>query len=94
MSTALPTSTIYDDILPEWYVIKQPIPGGEEWYSAQLYFQGPTGDYGFYSSVGPLIYTVDKLRWDAARYMSNSQCTGGITNERPKSFQPMPIYFK
>jgi hypothetical protein len=92
MPTRLPTDTIYADISPSWYETVQPTENGQTWYSAQLYFQGPTGAYGFYSSTGPTTGAIDALRRDAARYLANSQCTGGITNIMPKSFQYTPVY--
>lgn len=92
MSITLPVDTIFAEIDPDWYEVKQPTENGQTWYSAQLYFHGPTGAYAFYSSTGPTTGTVDALRWDAARYLANAQCSGSITNQRPPSFQPRPIY--
>lgn len=94
MSTTLPVDTIFADINPAWYETKQPTENGQMWYSAQLYFLMPNGQYGFYSSTGPTSTTITALRWDAARYLENSQCKGGITNIQPTSFQPLPIYTK
>ena len=92
----------YDDILaqlrPEWWADTFPTDAGTPWPVANLYWQDTAGNTDYVVSTGPVTgdrsSTVERLRSETARYLVVSQCVGSITNTRPSSYQPQPIYFR
>lgn len=93
-------STIYDTLDPDWWFDTFPTDVGTPWPTANIYFLGTAGTYNYYVSTGvetgtnDRTNTINRLRAEAAQYLAVSRCTGGITDVRPKSFQPQPIYFR
>lgn len=83
---------------PTWWFDTFPTDAGTPWPTANIYFEDKAGNYNYYVSTGPVTNdhtsTVEALRQAAARYLVVGQCAGGITDVKPATFQPMPIYFK
>lgn len=77
---------IYEALEPYWW---------QNGYT-MVYFLTKDGEYGDYPSYGfnTSDEYIDYLRQDTANYLYISGCTGGITNIKPKVFDPKPIYFK
>lgn len=93
---------VYVDLNYNWWTDECPTgTTGNAHPTAQLYYQQEGGQYGMYSSTGEVTastnrqnYVKNYLMQDAARYLSETQCTGNITNIRPSEYYPLPIYFK
>ena len=92
--------TIYAGLNPAWWVDTFPTDANTPWPTANIYFQDVAGNTNYFVSTGietgtgDRTNTVNRLRAETAQYLVVGHCTGGITNVRPGSFQPMPIYFK
>lgn len=99
---------IYDALNYDWWLDNQINGSGPIFQSADLYFRDGLNNWHNYMSTGCCPqnpdYTLDPatrqsyvknyLMWLAALWLENGQCAGGITNAKPASYQPMPIYFK
>lgn len=105
MGQRLSPQQIFVDLDADWWQDNAQFVGGATWQSATIYFQDVIGNWHSYTSSGPCPenpdrtvdpttrqYYVQSLMRDTANYLYNGQCAGGITNIRPASFQPMPIY--
>ena len=108
MANLNPTD-VYNLLNYDWWVDAYPYgTTGPIYPTSMIYFMMPAGIYGMYYSTGPVIltdnqtedastreyYVMNVLMQDTARYLSQSGCTGNITNIRPSAFQSPPIYFK
>lgn len=89
---------IYNALNSSWWVDTFPTDAGTPWPTANIYFEDTAGNTNYYVSTGVVtgdrVSTVDRLKADTARYLVVGQCVGGITNVKPSSFQPMPIYYR
>lgn len=89
---------ILADLDPAWWFDTHPTDAGTPWPTANLYWTDTADNTDYVVSTGPITgnrdETVQRLRESAALVLVVGQAVGGITNVRPRSFQPMPIYFK
>ncbi len=108
--TPLTKEQIYGLLDPNWWLdINTNIspPGSTQpaqiTPSVTIYFTNPTGQYFSYPIVGALDsdesdnltdYIENYLMVQASVYLENCKCTGNVTNIAPKSYNPLPIYFK
>jgi hypothetical protein len=104
--TRLNNTQIFDALNPDWWVDSQQFLNGALWQTAEIFWQDLIGNYHSFSSIGPCTansdgsvdattrtnYIKDVLMAETVRQIANTGCSGGITNVRPKSYQPMPIY--
>ena len=96
----LTVQQIYNDLNPDWWSVDT-LPSGIECPSTMLYWTDEAGNIDSFMSTGVLgdpdnqtDYITNYLMWEAARQLANGQCVGSITNIAPKSYNPLPIYFK
>lgn len=92
--------TIYNALDPSWWR-QNPFYGMTSLYT-DIYFTDTAGTtdvlassaYTSQTEPADIANVVTHRRESAAQRLVNWHCTGGITNIRPASFQPMPIYFR
>jgi hypothetical protein len=105
MAQRLNLQQILDDLNADWWVDNQQFTGGAVYQSATVYFQDTLGNWHSFTSTGACPenadYTVDpttrtyyvqSLMRDCAAQLYNGQCAEGITNQKPRAFQPIPVY--
>lgn len=99
---------IYNDLDYDWWTDSQINQSGTVFQSAVLYFQDTLANWHSFTSVGCCptnpdytigpttreYYVKDYLMWETTHWLRNAQCSGGITNVKPRDYQPMPIYAK
>ena len=108
MNSILTVDEVYALLDYSWWVDSTAPNSLITWQKADLYFNTEGGIVSHYGSLGACpqnadgtydtttrqYYVQDYLMYEAARALSNDQCTGNISNVQPSNYSAPYIYGK